>query len=116
VRAAIGFFALGTAAVDNPRAGVYLAGGILPVVRNVLGMTGIGLICCLVTGGLIAWIGPLAFTAISQFALVANYSEPLTWPTRSPTDRGGWIAAMVVCAVGLAAFTIRGPRVRPSGE
>jgi hypothetical protein len=114
--AAIGFFALGAVAAYNPRSGVYLAGGILPVARNVLGMTGIGLVSCLVTGGLIAWIGPLAFTAISQFALTANYSEPLTWPTRPPADQGGWIAAMVVCAVGLIAFTIRGPRVRPSGE
>jgi hypothetical protein len=33
------------------------------VARNVLGMTGIGLIFCLVTGALMAWIGPLAFTA-----------------------------------------------------
>jgi hypothetical protein len=114
--AAIGFFALGAAAAANPRAGVYLAGGMLPVVRNVLGMTAIGLICSLVTGGLIAWIGPLAFTAISQFALVANYSEPLTWPTRPPADRGGWIAAMVVFAAGLIAYTIWGPRVRTTGE
>jgi hypothetical protein len=114
--AAIGFFALGAAAAYNPRAGVYLAGGSLPVVRNVLGMTGIGLICCLVTGALIAWIGPLAFTAIAQYALIASYSEPLTWPARPPADRGGWIAAMVVFAVGLIAFTIRGSRVRPSGE
>jgi hypothetical protein len=58
----------------------------------------------------------VAFTAISQFALIANYSEPLTWPARPPTDRGGWIIAMVVFAVGLIAFTIRGPRVRPSAE
>lgn len=71
--AAIGFFALGAAAAYRPRSGVYLAGGVLPVARNVLGMTGIGLIACLVTGALIAWIG-------------------------------------------LIAFTIRGPRVRPSGE
>jgi len=39
--AAIGFFALGAAAAYDPRAGVYLADGILSVVRNVLGMTGI---------------------------------------------------------------------------
>jgi hypothetical protein len=103
--AAIGFFALGAAAADNPRAGVSLAGGVLPVARNVLGMTGIGLIFCLVTGALIAWIGPLAFTAISQFALIANYSEPVTWAARPPADAGG-----------LIAFTIKGPRVRPSGE
>src|SRR5580658_10702670 len=114
--AAIGLFAAGAAVAYDPRSGVYLVGGIFPVVRNVLGMTGIGLIFCLVTGALIAWIGPLAFTAISQFALIANYSEPLTWPTRPPSDRGGWIAATVVFAVGLIAYTVRGPRMRLSGE
>ncbi len=114
--AAIGFFALGAAVAYRPRAGVYLAGGILPVVRNILGMTGIGLIFCLVTGALIAWVGPLAFSAVSEFALIANYSAPLAWPARPPTDRGGWIAAMVVFAAGLTAFTIRGPRVRPTDE
>ena len=35
---------------------------------------------------------------------------------RPATDRGGWIAAMIVFAIGLAAYTLRGPRVRPSGE
>jgi hypothetical protein len=114
--AAIGFLALGAAAAYSPRAGVYLAGGILPVVRNVLGMTGIGLVFCPVTGALIAWTGPLAFTAISQFALTANYSWPLTWPARPPADHGGWVAALVVFAVGLVAFTIRGPRIRQPGE
>lgn len=114
--AAIGFFALGAAVAYDPRAGVYLTGGILPVVRSVLGMTGIGLVFCLVTGALVAWIGPLAFLAIAQYALIANYSEPLTWPTRPPADRGGWIAAMVVFAVGLTAFTGRGARIRQSGE
>lgn len=84
--AAIGIFAVGAAVADNPRTGVYLAGGIPPVARNVFGMTGIGLIFCLVTSALTAWIGPLAYTAISQFALIANYSEPLTWPA---ADRPG---------------------------
>jgi len=110
--AAIGFFALAAAAAaDSPR-----ADGILPVVRNVLGMTGIGLASCLVAGALIAWTGPLAFTVVSQFALIAGYSWPLTWPARPPADRGGWIAAMAVFAVGLAAFTIRGPRIHRSDE
>ena len=114
--AAIGFLALGAAAADNRGTGVYLAGGILPVARNVLGMTGIGLVFCLVTGGLLAWIGRLAFTAVSQYTLIANYSEPITWAARTPTDRGGWIAAVVVFAIGLTAFALRGPRDRPSGE
>ena len=114
--AAIGFLALGAAVAYDPQAGVALAGGILPVARNILGFTGVGLLFALVTGGLLAWIGPLAYVAICQFAAIANYSEPLTWAARPPTDRGGWIAAMVAFAVGLAAFTIRGPRTRPSGE
>jgi hypothetical protein len=114
--AAIGLFALGAAVAHSPQSGVHLAGGILAVARNVLGMTGIGLIFCLVAGALIAWTGPLAFTAISQFALIANYSWPLTWPARPPADRGAWIAAMAVFAIGLAAFTVKDPRVRPSGE
>jgi hypothetical protein len=69
---------------------VYLVGGILPVVRNVLGMTAIG--------------------------LVANYQSPLTWPARPPDDRGAWICAAVVFATGLALFTVRGPRTRPSDD
>lgn len=113
---AIGLLALGAAAAYDPRAGVGLTSGVLGVAENVLGFAGIGLLVTLLTGGLIAWVGPLAFMAICQFALVANYSEPLTWAARPATDRGGWIAAMVACAIGLAAFTIRGPRVRLSGE
>ncbi len=114
--AAIGLLALGAAAAYNPQAGVYLTSGVLGVAENVMGFTGIGLIFSLVTGGLMAWTGPLGFMAICQFALIANYSEPLTWAARPATDRGGWIAAMVVYTVGLAAFAIRGPRLRPSGE
>ncbi|HEX3963993.1 MAG TPA: hypothetical protein VHZ03_46340 [Trebonia sp.] len=120
--AAIGFLALGAALAYSPGSGVpgsaavYLADGIPPVARNVMGFTGVGLILSLFTGGLVSWIGPLTYTAICQFALIANYSEPLTWASRPPTDRGGWIAATVAFAVGLLAFTIRGPRIRPSGE
>jgi hypothetical protein len=88
----------------------------LPVARNLLGFTGVALLLSLAIGGLLSWIGPLAYVLICQCAAIANYSEPLTWASRPPEDRGGWIAALVVFAVGLAAFTIRGPRIRPSGE
>jgi hypothetical protein len=114
--AAIGLFAAGSAIGYDPKAGVGLADGMLPVVRNVLGFTGVGLLFSLVTGGLLAWIGPLAYQAICQFALIAGYTEPYTWASRPPADRGGWIAAMAAFAIGLVAFTIRGPRIRPSGE
>ncbi|HUN32397.1 MAG TPA: hypothetical protein VMU95_10255 [Trebonia sp.] len=114
--AAIGLIAAGAAVGYDPKAGVGLADGALPVVRNILGFAGVGLLCSLVTGGLLAWIGPLAYQAACQFALIAHYTEPYTWASRPPADRGGWIAALVAFAVGLVAFTIRGPRTRPSGE
>jgi hypothetical protein len=114
--AAIGFLALGAAVAYDPRAGVGLVHGVLPVVRNLLGFTGVALLFSLVIGGLLSWIGPLAYVLICQCAAIANYSEPITWAARPPTDRGGWIAALVVFAASLAAFTVRGPRIRPSGE
>jgi hypothetical protein len=113
---AIGFLAAGAAVAYNPQAGIGLVHGMLPVARNLLGFTGVALLLSLAIGGLLSWIGPLAYVLICQCAAIANYSEPLTWASRPPEDRGGWIAALVVFAVGLAAFTIRGPRIRPSGE
>jgi hypothetical protein len=113
---AIGLLALGAAVAYDPKAGVGLIGGMLPIERNLLGFTGVALLCSLAIGGLLSWIGPLAYVGICQCAAIADYSEPLTWASRPPADRGGWIAALVVFAVGLAAFTIRGPRLRPSGE
>jgi hypothetical protein len=107
---AIGLLALAAAIANGP--GAYLDGGTLPLVRNVLGMTGIGLLLVPVTGGLLGWAGPLAFIAISEFTLIAQYTTPLTWPARPPEDRGGWIAAMAVFAVGLVAYTFRGARNR----
>jgi hypothetical protein len=114
--AAIGLLAAGAAAAYNPQAGVGLVHGMLPVARNLLGFTGVALIGSLAIGGLLSWIGPLGYVMICQFAAVANYSEPLTWAASPPADRGGWIAAMAVLAAGLIAYTIRGPRVRPSGD
>jgi hypothetical protein len=114
--AAIGLLAAAAAAAYDPGAGAYLADGLLPVVRNTLGFTAVGLLLSLYSGGLLAWIGPLAWQGVCQLAIIANYSEPVTWAARPADDRGGWIAAMAVFAVGLAAYTVRGPRVRPSGE
>ena len=114
--AAIGLLALGGAVAYDQKAGVGLVDGTLPVVRNLLGFTGVGLLFSLVIGGLLSWIGPLAYVAVCQLAAIANYSEPLTWAARPPADQGGWIAAMTVFTLALVAFTLRGPRTRPSGE
>lgn len=113
---AIGLLALGAVAANDPRAGIGLSGGVLGVAQNVMGFTGVGLMFSLATGALIAWVGPLSFMAVCQFALIAHYSEPVTWAARPTADRGGWITAMAVYTIALAAFLIRGPRVRQSGE
>jgi hypothetical protein len=92
--------------------GASLNGGILQLARNVIGITGIGLFCSLVTGGLLAWTLPMGYMAFCQYALLEAWRAPWAWPVRPPTDRGAWIAACVVFAVGLLAFTLRGARTR----
>jgi hypothetical protein len=86
--------------------------GVLVLARNVIGVTGIGLACSLVTGGLLAWTLPLGYMAFCQYTLLEAWNAPWAWPVRPPADRGAWIAASAVFALGLIAFTVRGPRTR----
>jgi len=90
--------------------GVSLTGGVMQLARNVIGITGIGLLTSLVTGGLLAWILPLGYLGFAEYALIEAWRNPWTWPARPPTDRGAWICAALVFAVGLGAFTVRGAR------
>ena len=92
--------------------GASLDGGILVMARNVVGITGIGLLTSLVTGGLLAWILPMGYVAFAEYALLQSWTNPWTWPVRPPADRGAWLCACAVFAVGLAALTIRGARTR----
>lgn len=92
--------------------GASLDGGVLVLARNIIGVTGIGLLSALVTGGLLAWILPMGYIAFAEYALLQSWTSPWTWPVRPPADRGAWICACAVFAVGLAAFTIRGARTR----
>ena len=90
--------------------------GILALARNVIGFTGLGLACSLVTGGLLAWTLPMGYMVFCQYALLESWTAPWTWPVRPPADRGALICACVVFAVGLLLFTIRGPRARLSDD
>ena len=90
--------------------GASLPGGILVLARNVIGITGIGLLASLVTGGLLAWIPPFGYLGFAEYALNQAWRNPWTWPVRPPTDRGAWICAVLIFAIGLAAVTFRGPR------
>lgn len=109
---AVGLTGLAIAVLALGVAGENLTEGILVLARNVIGITGIGLVTSLVTGGLLAWTLPMGYMAFCQYALLEGWTAPWTWPVRPPSDRGAWIAACAVYAAGLAVFTLRGPRTR----
>jgi hypothetical protein len=96
--------------------GESLNDGFLGLARNVIGFTGLGLLCSLVTGGLFAWILPLGYMAFCQYALLEAWTAPWAWPVRPPADRGAWICACAVFAAALLLFTILGPRTRLSDD
>jgi hypothetical protein len=114
--AAIGLTGLAILAVQLGAAGENLNGGIGVLARNVIGFTGLGLLCSLITGGLLAWTLPMGYMAFCQYALLEAWTAPSTWPVRPPADRGAWICASAVFAAGLLLFTIRGPRTRLSDD
>jgi hypothetical protein len=112
--ATAGMCGLAIALLQLGAAGESLSDGVLVLARNVIGITGIGLLCSLVTGGLLAWTLPLGYMAFCQYALLETWTAPWTWPVRPPADRGAWICACAVFTAGLLLFTIRGPRTRLS--
>jgi len=100
--------------------GGHLSGGILDVLRNVAGLTGIGLLCAALVGGGVAWIGPTAYMIAGVYALYTQWHSPAVttpwmWPGRPPHDLGAAICAGLVFASGLAVFSVRGARDR-AGE
>jgi hypothetical protein len=101
--AAIGALALGST-------GGVLPGGFAAMARNVAGITGTGLLCAAVLGGMLAWTGPMAYLVLTESALAAGLTTPWIWPARPPLDRGGAICAYLVFAAGLALVTVRGVR------
>ena len=113
---AIGLTGIAILALQLGAAGENLNDGILALARNVIGFTGLGLACSLVTGGLLAWTLPIGYMAFCQYALLEAWTAPGTWPVRPPADRGAWICACAVFAAGLLLFIIRGPRTRLSDD
>jgi hypothetical protein len=95
--------------------GTHLAGGILEILRNTAGLTGIGLLCAAALGGALAWTGPTAYLVIGVYALYTQWhgpalTTPWIWPARPAPDVGGAICAGLVFAAGLAVITVRGAR------
>ena len=113
---AVGMCGLAIALLQLGAAGQSLNEGILVLARNIIGITGIGLLCSLVTGGLLAWTLPIGYMVVCQYARLEAWTAPWTWPVRPPADRGAWICACAVFAAGLLLFIIRGPRTRLSDD
>jgi hypothetical protein len=103
IAAAVGVLAAGAATAGLP-------GGTLDLLRNVAGLTGLGLLLAVVTGGLLAWIAPLGYMVLAETGLTASWASPWLWPGRPPHDLGGALCAGLVIAAGLLVTTVRGAR------
>jgi hypothetical protein len=103
-------------AVQLGAVGENLNEGIGVLARSVIGFAGLGLLCSLITGGLLAWTLPMAYMMFCQYALLESWTAPWTWPARPPADRGAWICASLVFAAGPLLFTVLGPRTRLSDD
>jgi hypothetical protein len=108
------------AALAAAGTGAHLAGGTLDALRNVAGITGIGLLCAVVLGGGLAWAGPTGYLLVGVYALYTQWHHPaLTtpwiWAARPPHDLGAAICAGLVFTLGISAITVRGAR-DPAGE
>ena len=100
---AVGPLAAGAAAA-------HLAGGAAGLARDLAGFTGIALLTAAVLGGGLAWVGPIAYLAVTLPALAGNWTTPWIWPARPPHDRGAAICAALVFAAGVTVITVRGAR------
>jgi hypothetical protein len=112
---AVALTAVAAVALAATGTGTHLAGGGASVLRNVVGLTGIGLLCAAVLGGGLAWAGPATYLVVAVYGLYTQWhgpavTTPWIWPARPPHDTGASICAGLVFAAGLAAITLRGAR------
>lgn len=107
--------AAAAAALTAAGTGAHLAGGPLDVLRNLAGMTGIGLLCAAALGGRLAWIGPVGYLVVGVYGLYTQWhgpalTTPWIWPARPPHDLGAAICAALVFTAGIVVTSMRGAR------
>ena len=78
--AAVMLGALAFGALAAGAAGGALPGGTLALLRNLGGMTGIGLLSAVALGGAFGWIGPMAYWLATESVLAAHWTTPWIWP------------------------------------
>jgi hypothetical protein len=101
--AAVGALAAGST-------GGTLPGGFLTMFRNVAGLTGVGLLCAAVLGGMLAWVGPMAYLVLTESMLAGGRSSPWVWPTKPPHNLDAALCAAGVFAAGALLVALRGAR------
>ena len=97
--------------------GAHLVGGTLEVLRNVTGMTGIGLLCAAAVGGTLAWSGPAAYLVVGAYGQYTQWhgpalTTPWIWPARPPHDVGAAACAALVFSIGIVLTSVLGGRDR----
>jgi hypothetical protein len=80
------------------------------MLRNTAGLAGVALLSAAMLGGSLAWIGPVLYWTLTEFALFYAWQTPWTWPARPPHDHGAAISAIHVFAAGIVVTTVRGAR------
>jgi hypothetical protein len=100
--------------------GTHLAGGTLDVLRNLAGMTGIGLLWAAMLGGSLAWVGPTGYLVLGAYGLYTQWhlpalTTPWIWPARPPHDLGAALCAAAAFVMGMTVIAVRGAR-DPVGE
>ena len=108
--AAAALTAIAYGALAAGATGGALPGGTGAMLRNLAGITGIGLLSAAAVGGAFGWTGPLAYLLVTEVALTGNPTTPWVWPARPPHDLGGALCAVLVFAAGTAAVTLFGAR------
>lgn len=104
--------AVAVGALAAAGAGLHLVGGTADVLRNVAGLTGIGLLGAATLGASLAWTGPTGYLVIAMYAQYTLWhgpavTSPWVWPARPPHDLGAALCAGLVFAAGLALVACR---------
>lgn len=79
------------------------------IIRNVAGLTGLGLVAARVAGPSVAWVAPLCY---ATYALAGNPRSTWTWPVHTGTAIQPALIALVLLLIGLGAIVPHGTRSR----
>lgn len=115
--AALTLTAAAVAALTAAGIGAHLTGGALDVLRNLAGLTGVGLVSAAVLGGGLAWAGPVGYLVLGAYGIYTQWhgpalTTPWIWPARPPGDLGAAVCAGLAFMIGIAVTTPWGARDR----